>query len=83
MPDNKHPYYIKIRPKFEEFVKAMKPYFDIHIYTHAVRRYAEQVVEAVDDPKNPIIKNIVCRDDFPDSKQKDLNVYFQLKIVWC
>lgn len=76
MPDSASPYHIKIRPKFKEFLDSIRPFFNVVVYTHSVRRYAEKVVEFVNNPQKPIIQNIVARDDFPDSRMKHIDRLF-------
>merc|ERR1719334_2491174 len=46
-------YYVKIRPGFPEFLKRMKELFDIHVYTHAMRGYAEAICDHIDPKDNP------------------------------
>jgi len=67
-----HPneHFVKIRPHFKEFLQEVSKSFDVHVYTHAIREYAEEIVKRV-DPEVPVIKNrIVCRDDFRASEGK-------------
>jgi len=67
-----HPneHFVKIRPYFKEFLQVVSKAYDVHVYTHAIREYAEEIVRRV-DPEVPVIKNrIVCRDDFRSGEGK-------------
>ena len=59
---NQQQYFVKIRPFFKKFLNDLKEKYEIHLYTMAMRKYAQEIVNFI-DPKREIIQNLVTRDD--------------------
>jgi len=76
---SKAPYFVKLRPGFDIFLKEISQYFEIHVYTMGVRRYAEKVISLFDNADAPAIKQLIARDDYPeDPHTKTLNRLFKV-----
>ena len=58
---NKH--YIKLRPGTFEFLEEMNKIYEMHIYTHGSRNYAEAVAKSIDPTRKYFGTRILSRDD--------------------
>ena len=58
---NRH--YIKLRPGTADFLEEMNKIYEMHIYTHGSRNYAEAVAKAIDPTKKYFGSRILSRDD--------------------
>ncbi|RLN56824.1 hypothetical protein BBJ29_003173 [Phytophthora kernoviae] len=67
---------VKLRPGLTEFLLELSVLYDLFIYTHGTRLYAEQIVKII-DPDETFFKNrIVARTDTPDMLHKSLKLLF-------
>ncbi|KAL3666784.1 hypothetical protein V7S43_008404 [Phytophthora oleae] len=67
---------VKLRPGLTEFLTELSALYDLFIYTHGTRLYAEQIVKII-DPEETYFKNrIVARTDTPDMLHKSLKLLF-------
>ncbi|KAG7385700.1 RNA polymerase II [Phytophthora pseudosyringae] len=67
---------VKLRPGLTEFLTDLSALYDLFIYTHGTRLYAEQIVKII-DPEETFFKNrIVARTDTPDMLHKSLKLLF-------
>ncbi len=55
--------YIKLRPGLLRMLNKLCSTYDLLIYTHGCRSYANAVLSVI-DPNGRLFKNTVCRDDF-------------------
>ncbi|ETO27675.1 hypothetical protein RFI_09458 [Reticulomyxa filosa] len=83
LPGHKTPYFIKLRPGFLQFLQSIQKYYEIHLYTMSMRKYAEEIVKYIDHrmfqlsktanhsnhSRQQLIKNLVTRDDVHSSKK--------------
>ena len=56
-------HYIKLRPGTIEFLEEMTKIYELHIYTHGSRSYAEAVAKAIDPTTKYFGSRILSRDD--------------------
>mmetsp|Transcript_783 Transcript_783/g.1216 ORF Transcript_783/g.1216 Transcript_783/m.1216 type:complete len:339 (-) Transcript_783:44-1060(-) len=66
-----HQYKVWIRPYLIQFLETIERHFDIYIYTHATRDYANTILEALDIKR--YIKRICARDPKEKRKRKKLS----------
>ncbi|TDH73198.1 uncharacterized protein CCR75_003073 [Bremia lactucae] len=67
---------VKLRPGLSLFLMTLSEFYDLFIYTHGTRLYAEQIVKII-DPDERFFKNrIVARTDTPDMFHKSLKLLF-------
>ncbi|CEG48676.1 TFIIF-interacting CTD phosphatases, including NLI-interacting factor [Plasmopara halstedii] len=67
---------VKLRPGLADFLTNLSALYDLFIYTHGTRLYAEQIVKII-DPHETYFKNrIVARTDIPDMPHKSLKLLF-------
>ncbi|KAG7397355.1 RNA polymerase II [Phytophthora boehmeriae] len=67
---------VKLRPGLTDFLSELSVLYDLFIYTHGTRLYAEQIVKII-DPDETFFKNrIVARTDTPDMLHKSLKLLF-------
>jgi RNA polymerase II subunit A-like phosphatase len=67
---------VKLRPGLTPFLTELSALYDLFIYTHGTRLYAEQIVKII-DPDESFFKNrIVARTDTPDMLHKSLKLLF-------
>lgn len=61
-----HKYYIKLRPNLNYFLEELRPLYQMSIYTHATRKYAESTCNLMDPEGIYFGKRIVSRTDYPE-----------------
>ncbi|KAI0073946.1 hypothetical protein K474DRAFT_1666016 [Panus rudis PR-1116 ss-1] len=69
-------YYIKPRPGWQEFLKAMAAKYEMHVYTMGTRAYAEEVCAAIDPDGKFFGGRILSRDESGSLTQKSLQRLF-------
>jgi FCP1-like phosphatase family protein len=63
---SKYYYYLQLRPHLEQFLEEVSNLFQLTIYTHGTRKYAEGVARLIDPMGTLFGKRIVSRTDQPD-----------------
>lgn len=63
LPGSPLVYYIKLRPKLQEFLKEVTKQYELHIYTMGTRNYAEAVANKIDPDKTIFRERILSRDE--------------------
>jgi FCP1-like phosphatase family protein len=58
-------YFIKLRPGLRQFLAALAPLYELHIYTKANRNYLNFIMNEL-DPLGKLFSSAVARDDSPD-----------------
>lgn len=67
---------VKLRPGLDAFLRELSALYDLFIYTHGTRLYAEQIAGII-DPKGSFFQHrIVARTDTPDMVHKSLKLLF-------
>ena len=61
-----HRYYVKLRPNLQYFLNELKPLYQMSIYTHGTRKYAESTCDIMDPEGVYFGKRIVSRSDHPE-----------------
>lgn len=61
-----HRYFVKLRPKLKYFLEELSPLFQMSIYTHGTRQYAEGTCKLMDPNGVYFGKRIVSRTDHPE-----------------
>ncbi|KAJ3750888.1 hypothetical protein DFH05DRAFT_1519055 [Lentinula detonsa] len=69
-------YYIKPRPRWQEFLREMAELFEMHVYTMGTRAYAEEVCAAIDPDGKAFGGRILSRDESGSLTQKSLQRLF-------
>ncbi|KAE9358322.1 hypothetical protein PR003_g1323 [Phytophthora rubi] len=67
---------VKLRPGLTEFLTELSALYDLFIYTHGTRLYAEQIVKIIDPDESYFKNRIVARTDTPDMLHKSLKLLF-------
>lgn len=67
-------YVVKLRPGLHQFLKSLREQYDLFIYTHGTRIYAEAIAEIIDPDDTLFRHRIVARTDTPDIDHKSLKV---------
>ncbi|RQM18429.1 hypothetical protein DD237_000861 [Peronospora effusa] len=67
---------VKLRPGLTEFLTELSVLYDLFIYTHGTRLYAEQIVKIIDPDETYFKNRIVARTDTPDMLHKSLKLLF-------
>ncbi|GMF31104.1 unnamed protein product [Phytophthora lilii] len=67
---------VKLRPGLTEFLNELSALYDLFIYTHGTRLYAEQIVKIIDPDETYFKNRIVARTDTPDMLHKSLKLLF-------
>ncbi|KAK1947742.1 RNA polymerase II subunit A C-terminal domain phosphatase [Phytophthora citrophthora] len=67
---------VKLRPGLTEFLTELSALYDLFIYTHGTRLYAEQIVKIIDPDETYFKNRIVARTDTPDMLHKSLKLLF-------
>ncbi|CAI5708459.1 unnamed protein product [Peronospora farinosa] len=67
---------VKLRPGLTEFLTELSVLYDLFIYTHGTRLYAEQIVKIIDPDETYFMNRIVARTDTPDMLHKSLKLLF-------
>lgn len=63
LPGSPLVYYIKLRPKLQEFLKEVTKQYELHIYTMGTRNYAEAVANKIDPDRTIFRERILSRDE--------------------
>ncbi|RLN84896.1 hypothetical protein BBJ28_00021692 [Nothophytophthora sp. Chile5] len=67
---------VKLRPGLAVFLTELSALYDLFIYTHGTRLYAEQIVKIIDPDESYFKNRIVARTDTPDMLHKSLKLLF-------
>ncbi|CAH0473310.1 unnamed protein product [Peronospora belbahrii] len=67
---------VKLRPGLTEFLTELSALYDLFIYTHGTRLYAEQIVKIIDPDETYFKNRVVARTDTPDMLHKSLKLLF-------
>lgn len=67
---------VKLRPGLTEFLTELSVLYDLFIYTHGTRLYAEKIVNIIDPDETYFKNRIVARTDTPDMLHKSLKLLF-------
>lgn len=67
-------YVVKLRPGLHQFLKSLSEQYDLCIYTHGTRTYAEAIAGIIDPNDTFFRHRIVARTDTPDIDHKSLKV---------
>ncbi|RLN56819.1 hypothetical protein BBJ28_00021206, partial [Nothophytophthora sp. Chile5] len=67
---------VKLRPGLAAFLTELSALYDLFIYTHGTRLYAEQIVKIIDPDESYFKNRIVARTDTPDMLHKSLKLLF-------
>ncbi|GLE10400.1 hypothetical protein PINS_up022501 [Pythium insidiosum] len=74
LPHQEH--VVKLRPGLSAFLSELSTMYDLFIYTHGTRLYAEEIAKII-DPTGAIFQHrIVARTDTPDMAHKSLKLLF-------
>ncbi|CCI40748.1 unnamed protein product [Albugo candida] len=69
-------YVVKLRPGLHQFLKSLSEQYDLCIYTHGTRTYAEAIAGIIDPNDTFFRHRIVARTDTPDIDHKSLKLLF-------
>ncbi|KAL4069798.1 hypothetical protein V8B97DRAFT_634789 [Scleroderma yunnanense] len=69
-------YYIKPRPRWEDFLQQLSSKYEMHVYTMGTRAYAEEVCAAIDPDGKVFGGRILSRDESESLTQKSLQRLF-------
>lgn len=67
---------VKLRPGLLSFLQDLSQRYDLFIYTHGTRLYAEQIAKIIDPNGSFFQHRIVARTDMPDMRHKSLKLLF-------
>uniref|UniRef100_M4C423 RNA polymerase II subunit A C-terminal domain phosphatase n=1 Tax=Hyaloperonospora arabidopsidis (strain Emoy2) TaxID=559515 RepID=M4C423_HYAAE len=67
---------VKLRPGLTEFLTELSALYDLFIYTHGTRLYAEEIVKIIDPDETYFKNRVVARTDTPDMFHKSLKLLF-------
>jgi RNA polymerase II subunit A-like phosphatase len=76
LPDSDTVYYIKLRPGVREFLKEIKQYYELHIYTMGTRSYANAVAKIIDPTSEYFGNRILSRDESGSFASKSIQRLF-------
>ncbi|KAF9561833.1 Carboxy-terminal domain (CTD) phosphatase [Mortierella alpina] len=76
LPDSPTPYYIKLRPHLETFLKKVTKLYELHIYTMGTRNYAAAVANVIDPDSKFFSQRILSRDENSSMTQKSIERLF-------
>ncbi|KAG0054606.1 Carboxy-terminal domain (CTD) phosphatase [Gryganskiella cystojenkinii] len=76
LPDAATPYYIKLRPHLEDFLKKISRLYELHIYTMGTRKYADAVANAIDPDGKYFGGRILSRDENSSMTKKSISRLF-------
>ncbi|KAF9275813.1 Carboxy-terminal domain (CTD) phosphatase [Mortierella alpina] len=76
LPDSPTPYYIKLRPHLETFLKKVTKLYELHIYTMGTRNYAAAVAHVIDPDSKFFSQRILSRDENSSMTQKSIERLF-------
>ncbi|KAF9155976.1 Carboxy-terminal domain (CTD) phosphatase [Actinomortierella ambigua] len=74
--DSPTPYYIKLRPHLERFLKGVTQMYELHVYTMGTRKYAESVAKAIDPDNTYFADRILAREDNKSLTRKTIERLF-------
>ncbi|KAG0232037.1 Carboxy-terminal domain (CTD) phosphatase [Actinomortierella wolfii] len=74
--DSPTPYYIKLRPHLEKFLKGVTQMYELHVYTMGTRKYAESVAKAIDPDNTYFADRILAREDNKSLTRKTIERLF-------
>ncbi len=69
-------YYIKMRPRLEEFLQRIATMYELHVYTMGTRAYAESVARIVDPERKLFGNRVISRDENGNMSAKSLQRLF-------
>jgi RNA polymerase II subunit A-like phosphatase len=69
-------YYIKMRPRLEEFLRRIASMYELHVYTMGTRAYAEGVARIVDPERKLFGNRVISRDENGNMFAKSLQRLF-------
>ncbi|CAI5709107.1 unnamed protein product [Hyaloperonospora brassicae] len=67
---------VKLRPGLTDFLTELSALYDLFIYTHGTRLYAEEIVKIIDPDETYFKNRVVARTDTPDMLHKSLKLLF-------
>jgi RNA polymerase II subunit A C-terminal domain phosphatase len=67
---------VKLRPGLTAFLEELSATYDLFIYTHGTRTYAEEIAKIIDPNGTFFQHRIVARTDTPDMLHKSLKLLF-------
>ncbi|GAB5593195.1 CTD phosphatase Fcp1 [Umbelopsis nana] len=76
LPGSPLVYYIKLRPKLQEFLREVTKQYELHIYTMGTRNYAEAVAREIDPDRTIFRERILSRDESGSLTQKNIQRLF-------
>lgn len=65
-PGRSHLYLVKLRPKLKYFLEQLSPLYQMSIYTHGTRKYAEGTCKIMDPDGVYFGRRILSRSDHPE-----------------
>mmetsp|Transcript_106057 Transcript_106057/g.182980 ORF Transcript_106057/g.182980 Transcript_106057/m.182980 type:complete len:528 (-) Transcript_106057:1184-2767(-) len=73
-------WFFDFRPGLVQFLQSLQAFFEIHIYTHATRPYAEHLINAIcslmPDPGQVRFRTLFTRNECLDKKRKSVSEMF-------
>ncbi|KAF0701091.1 Aste57867_8388 [Aphanomyces stellatus] len=70
------PHVLKLRPGLKTFLEDLCSQYELWIYTHGTRNYAEKIAEIIDPEQKIFGARIISRSDTPDIAHKALKFLF-------
>jgi FCP1-like phosphatase family protein len=69
-------HYVKLRPHTREFLEKMSKLYELHIFTHGHRLYAQEIANILDPSKRLFQDRIISRDELKSIESKTLSQIF-------
>ena len=69
-------HFVKFRPRLDSFLERCSKLFEMHIFTHGERIYADQIAKMIDPNKTLFGDRVLSRDECPDIYTKTLEHIF-------
>ncbi|KAF0984225.1 hypothetical protein FDP41_007402 [Naegleria fowleri] len=69
-------HFVKFRPRLDEFLRRCSNLFEMHVFTHGERQYADQIGSMLDPKRELFADRILSRDECPDINTKTLSNVF-------
>ncbi|KAG2382696.1 hypothetical protein C9374_005276 [Naegleria lovaniensis] len=69
-------HFVKFRPRLDEFLRKCGDLFEMHVFTHGERQYADQIGSMLDPKRELFADRILSRDECPDINTKTLSNVF-------
>ena len=66
----KEHFYIKLRPGLKNFLKDLSEFYEIHLFTHGNRPYAENIKKILDKKEIYFKNRLITRDEMVDKSQQ-------------